>query len=129
MTVDDGLHSVCRLQMIITGDCLRMGDAAANQHGVEAEGMGAANVRCKLVADHYHISGATASQGLLKDDSMGLTEPVKVKQICKTRSLGFDTLFATLRATQPAVANLSLMRMDSTSAKSGRTWNLPVGRR
>ncbi len=65
--------------MIITGDCLRMGDAAANQHGVEAEGAGAANVRCKLVTDHYHISGAAASQCLLKNDGTGLAEPVKVQ--------------------------------------------------
>ena len=36
---------------------------------------------------------------------------IETKRLGKTRSLGFDTLSATLRARQPAVAGLNLMPM------------------
>ena len=36
---------------------------------------------------------------------------IEAKRFGETRSLGFDTLFATLRSTQPAVAGPNLMRM------------------
>ena len=65
--------------MIVNGDCCRMGDAAANQHGVYTEAMGAANVGGKLVTDHNHVPGAAAPQCLLEDDGMGFAEPVKVQ--------------------------------------------------
>ena len=78
MTVHDGLDGVGRQQMVISGDGILVGDTAANQHGVDAKGMGTLNVGCNLVTDHYHISGAATSQSLFKDGDMGLAEPVKL---------------------------------------------------
>lgn len=46
LTVNDGRHHICRQRQIITVDCLHISDAAADQHGVQAESVGAMNVRC-----------------------------------------------------------------------------------
>ena len=79
MTLLEGIHSVCRPEMVVNDDCLPGVDAAANQYGIEAESVGTAYVCCKLITDHYHISGAAASQCLLKDGGMGLAEPIELQ--------------------------------------------------